>query len=922
MINVDELSVTINNQKILKGVSLHLPKTGLIGISGPSGCGKTTLLNCLSGLLDFKGSIEINKTHLEKLDENKKIDFRLKNVGFVFQDYKLFENQNVEDNVLLTYSASKLISDKYKKEVLKDILKVLGLKDKRKSLVKNLSGGEKQRVAIARSLICEPLILLCDEPTGNLDTKNSKNIMELLQKVSMNRLVVVVSHDLNSLKKYCNEIFYMNDGLIVKKENFKNSKNYKGLKIKNVKPGYKKTKIGASFLCKYALSKIKQKQIRSFITISISALGLMSFGLSFTLTESISSNIKNVYSSAIQDDRILLTKRNKESGIESITAMDESDFEEIKYKYENEISRSGYYYFFDFENNFPDSNEFVLNKEGQTINIEGLSIRNINEFLLLDNEEIYPHSPTYLNNNEIILGMNLHTIQEICYELRIKRTVESLSEYLAIKPFSINLNLTNLNWTYETITTFNVVGFVLQNTNSIYHLNPYFNEYVFENYLKLPASNNVYGVLNKPWTLRKIPFIESKNIDYLLEQSLTDIENQRFLFETNFNGDNYADRIYLFNNTLNGLSPYIAKIISDDFVELSKPIFGSNFGHYIYPTMLMMGFSYQTFLSNSISKINQVIEDLESMRIDDNENIECPEGVLQSYFLNSQQNSFVFDVFDEKLVYGNSPKNYSQIVISSTLAKNLFGDIEVVGEKIYLSHIMGETIDDENILNRVFKTSELEICGICDGHENKIYHSPYWTIIYYQKHLKVSRFLLDINTISFEVEDKNNIDLICNDLNQKFKGYEFTNPTKDLDMGIDEVCSYVSVALLFFSIISFLISILLMVITNYLHISENKKDFGLLLVLGIKKKETKKLLFSYSIIISLFSFTLACVYLFLVNLLINLEISVLLKAPLSFGFSLKSLLLMFVVSLLLSIFSSIFLIKKITNVKPLDIIKQ
>ena len=211
MIKAEELIVEINYNKILNGVSLRLPKTGLIGISGPSGCGKTTLLNCLAGLLPYKGSIEIDKRKIEDLNENQLTEFRLDNIGYVFQDFKLFENQTVEDNISLAFVSNKISNSKDLSNRLDDILEILEIKSKRKQVIKNLSGGEKQRVDLILQLAIRDLlnsylglnanIIVLDEITDFLDKKSCQAVMKLLEK-ELNTIesVFIISHHAEELE--------------------------------------------------------------------------------------------------------------------------------------------------------------------------------------------------------------------------------------------------------------------------------------------------------------------------------------------------------------------------------------------------------------------------------------------------------------------------------------------------------------------------------------------------------------------------------------------------------------------------------------------------------------------------------------------------------------------------------------------------
>jgi len=199
--------------KALKGLNTTLPNTGLVFILGKSGCGKSTLLNMLGGLDDLTdGDIIYNGTSLAHLSEAELDTYRNNYVGIIYQNFNLFNNETVYQNILL---AAKKDNQYTIKEDIENILEKLMLKEKRNTLVKNLSGGQKQRVAIARALIKESQIILADEPTGNLDVKNTIITFDILKEVAKDRLIIVVSHDNKSALKYADRIIYLSDGQIV-----------------------------------------------------------------------------------------------------------------------------------------------------------------------------------------------------------------------------------------------------------------------------------------------------------------------------------------------------------------------------------------------------------------------------------------------------------------------------------------------------------------------------------------------------------------------------------------------------------------------------------------------------------------------------------------------------------------------------------
>ncbi|MFA5746613.1 MAG: ABC transporter ATP-binding protein [Candidatus Paceibacterota bacterium] len=201
----------------LNGVSFNIEKGDFAAIMGRSGSGKSTLLHQLS-LIDTptEGSVFIEDTDVLKLSDGQKTDFRLRNLGYVFQEYALIAEMNALENVYLPALA---LEGNHDKEHTEELLKVVGLGDRMTHYPSELSGGEQQRVAIARSLINSPKILFADEPTANLDTASAKIVLELFQKLNRERgqTIVMVTHEPDD-KKYVNKVIWLKDGLVEKEE--------------------------------------------------------------------------------------------------------------------------------------------------------------------------------------------------------------------------------------------------------------------------------------------------------------------------------------------------------------------------------------------------------------------------------------------------------------------------------------------------------------------------------------------------------------------------------------------------------------------------------------------------------------------------------------------------------------------------------
>lgn len=210
-----------NKIKAINKTTLNLEDTGLVALLGPSGCGKTTLLNAMGGLDKInRGKILINNKNVASKFSFYSDRIRNKEIGYIFQDYKLLENLSVYDNVSIVLKMQGVRNKKEIKEKVEYVLEKVGMIRYKRRPAAMLSGGEKQRVAIARAIVKNPRVLLCDEPTGNLDSKNSLEVMKIIKSISKDRLVVLVTHEQSLAKFYADRIITIKDGVV--EEDYKN----------------------------------------------------------------------------------------------------------------------------------------------------------------------------------------------------------------------------------------------------------------------------------------------------------------------------------------------------------------------------------------------------------------------------------------------------------------------------------------------------------------------------------------------------------------------------------------------------------------------------------------------------------------------------------------------------------------------------
>lgn len=276
-------------QIALNDVTLAFRNNEFVSILGPSGSGKTTLLNIIGGLDKYTyGNLIIDGVSTRKYKERDWNNYRSKKVGFIFQSYNLINHQTVLSNVLLSLN----IAGKPKKESIKlakKVLKDVGLENYIKKKPKELSGGQMQRVAIARALVTNPDIILCDEPTGALDSQTSIQIMELLKEISKEKLVIMVTHNVTLANKYSDRVIALNDGVITYDTSPYEVENCSLKKIKSKRKTMNQfTSLSLSF------NNLLTKKSRTLLTSFAGSIGIIGIALVLSLSKGTQKYINKI----------------------------------------------------------------------------------------------------------------------------------------------------------------------------------------------------------------------------------------------------------------------------------------------------------------------------------------------------------------------------------------------------------------------------------------------------------------------------------------------------------------------------------------------------------------------------------------------------------------------------------------------------
>lgn len=909
MIEINELSKSYGETIILDNISLEFPNTGLIALIGESGSGKTTLLNAIAGLdKNIKGEIIINSVNITKLSLQETESFRLNNIGYVFQNFNLMNLEKADENVKVILDAISTATDSFKKRKVRNVFRIVGITKLAKMQVNEMSGGEKQRVAIARSLINNPKVILCDEPTGSLDEKNSKQILKILKKISSKSLVIIVTHDVDLIENYADQIVKICDGK-VSTIRVKSKAESTDLVMAGNGKKLIDSKMSLSFKIKHSLNRMKAKKFRTLFTNFMLSLSLTGIGTSFLLTNAVKTKINEAFSNLTNGNQIVMNLKNDQTNLYSgVYSAPDSIVNKINEKYGEKIEGVGISYQANFEDFFKSGNYVSLINGLKEIHISGFSARHFNEYKWLSNNIIvYPYFPI-LSNDDIVLGLTFEQMSNLCFSLNLQRNYSSLGQYLEKSIIQLSLKVKNDEWQYDDEQIFNVQGVVQVNQPTLFHTNHQWNKYVFEDHMRFPSSDG--SLKSFPWELEKIyyviPSIKSEEFqnELMYDQDFYEVILQRTNYDFNptlclANKACEDNRLYIYYADKNSINLNDILTIKYLFPQLNKYYLTSGVGYSSYASNLMSGFSKNFYVSLDNNLIDQAIDLDTSLAVNTNFQIDLPDGISFGNYLNGIDGGLKFSTKFEHLLDGRIPKNNNEIAVSNGLANNLSKE-SILGKTLHIASQISEEITGDGLIYKKYATTSVTIVGIVSEEKEYLYHNNDWTITFFRDKLRADSFSLIPSGVVFELDPGENPTELCKQLENHFHSYSFSNPQELLGGSLNITLDYAKTILTGFSIIALAISMLLLSTVVLLNVCESKEEIQMFRCLGISQKNVNSTFVIQSILQGLLAFLVSFFELVLMENLLSIIIGKMMNlSKFTFSISLLPILITFLCSTIL-----------------------
>jgi len=894
LIEIKGVTRTFGPQEVLRGVDVSLPQRGLIGIVGTSGSGKTTLLNIISGLdVSYQGECRLGGYLLKAMKERDRSLFRLRHVGYLFQNFNLLELETVLTNVLLPIDALKSSSIRLKKRKALDLLSFVGLEGKSRQIVNTLSGGEKQRVSLARALANDPSILLCDEPSGALDEKNAALVFSLLKGVSEKRLVIVVSHDCKLLESYVDAIVLIKDGTARYRQGPKKAPTARAPESLDLPSRKERPRLGTMFLLTHAFHLLKAKKWRSLVSEGAIAAALIGLGLSVYVSSSISTELKGAFGSLIPRDQIVMTPLNPvDNPISSVYSAPEGDVASLCTNYSDDVKDWGTSYLVNFEQFYIDRNELFVPRGHAEIVLPSFSLRSVNDYLWLDDYpsfRYFPEKPKVMEEDQVVLGLPYASMFNLCFGLQILRNYESLGHHIALRGLQAVFRLANYSWGYEDEQLLKVVAVAATPEPTLFHLNHRWSTYLFETKMRFPSSDHLDSSL--PWIMNKVHYLEAKSdLTDLLKKLRNDRSRASYVYERPSHGYESSHcpldevcplpRAYVYIADKSSV-PYRDILSAQQaFPGIKSRIITTNGSYWSLPSSLMAGFAQKFFISAFEDSLDEVIDAVSDVdREESSLEIALPEGVVDGHYLRSASGGFRLSSDLSVISGGRAPVGIEEVALSSSL----FGKLGHPEGIVAAGQIEEKEIGDRIV--RSFRKSPLKVVGVVESKKDVVYVPADWTIDFFRDALGMSSFLLEPTGAVFVLGDERKVSEAVAFLGRNFPSYRFVDPGESIAKSIASTTAYIGVVLTAFSAVSLFISSLLFIIVTMISVAENKGEAYLFHVLGLSRRDIARSYVWQTFLYAFLSLGLSGFALFFSQVLIHGYLSVSFSSSSPFAFS-------------------------------------
>lgn len=907
MILIENYTKLFGRRTLIENCNIRFDNTGFYCILGKSGCGKTTLLNCILGLdSNYDGEIFINGENLKYKSENEKRDFRVNNFGIVFQTFCLFENQTVLENLNMFLNSSFGLDKESINQKINDTLQFLNILELKNDYVRNLSGGEKQRVAIARCLLNDSDIILCDEPTGSLDEINSIQVFEILKELSKTKLVIVVTHDQELANEFADYIFnFRKNSLVINNSKKIPSKHFETIK----KACYGIASLPIRNIFSIVKSSYKFKKARYYISSIILSISLICFGVSLFISENVNRSINKAFSNLINENSLILRKKNQGNEMIRYGASLE-EISTMAVDYSGDVEYIGATYLNNFSDFFIDENCFYSSKDSFLKELSFLKIQNIINFRKIDFNLYEEYGIKSLENDQIILDLDYVSMEKLCLNLEIVRSYESINAYIRNQGLNIILRVANYNRNYEDEIIFKVVGIRKNSYINILHTNSLFNEFILEEVMRFPYTQYVDAKAEVPWLLYKLYYIKTKTFQATFLNSISkDEKYYKFIFDSDsafYSPQNcmigeqcYSNKIFVYRTIDRNINLAIIEAIKKMNNKFTNYYFSTPYGYFNYGDGIFNGFTLETYFSLSELDMNSAIKSLESIEKEKYDNIQF-DKILKGHILNTSSTNVKYSTIYDGEYKGKDTLNFNEIAISSSMA-SYFGEKNIIGKDIFLFHIYEQNENEKKIFNK-FKHIKLKIGGIVDSNKFSIYQKGDFSLSLFRDFFQISSFNLIPNSIVYEFKQKPSNEEI-NKINRAFPEYEIIDPFASINKTINETFSYLNIALTIFTIFSSLSSIILLFVINTINFEEDKNEIKFLEILGFRNYEVNKMQ-----LIKIFSFVLpstilSCFSMFLISFTLNGTLTKSLGLSIEYNVPLFSLIGILALSVIITIFS-------------------